>query len=167
MIYNHRIGSIYHLYTTYILPSGWLYATYHLLREPGNSIDITVNHLRTSLDKAGCLFFRPLAPIALSRSSSHWSALWLPKTFVPCVSHYGSMGRGCIFTYMFMLDFHVKCIGKCTIHGSYRVLRTQKTFQLLPSDLIIIQIEVTFFPLKRSLDKAPKAKGHSEEAADG
>ena len=39
MICNHPIGSIYHLYTTYILPIGWLYATYHLLREPGNSID--------------------------------------------------------------------------------------------------------------------------------
>ena len=40
MIYNHPIGSIYQLYTTYILPIGWLYATYHLVREPGNSIDI-------------------------------------------------------------------------------------------------------------------------------
>ena len=27
--------------TTYILPIGWLYGTYHLLREPGNSIDST------------------------------------------------------------------------------------------------------------------------------
>ena len=27
------IGSIYHLYTTSILPIGWLYGTYHLLRE--------------------------------------------------------------------------------------------------------------------------------------
>ena len=26
---------------TYLLPIGWLYATYHLLREPGNSIDAT------------------------------------------------------------------------------------------------------------------------------
>ena len=33
------MGNIYHLYTTYILPSGGLYATYHLLREPGNSIE--------------------------------------------------------------------------------------------------------------------------------
>ena len=39
MIYSPPIGSIYHLYTTYILPIGWLYATYHLLREPGNSIE--------------------------------------------------------------------------------------------------------------------------------
>ena len=39
MIYNHPIGSIYHLYTTYILPIGLLYATYHLLREPGNSVE--------------------------------------------------------------------------------------------------------------------------------
>ena len=37
--YNPPLGSIYHLYTTYILPIGWLYGTYHLLREPGNSID--------------------------------------------------------------------------------------------------------------------------------
>ena len=33
------IGSIYHLYTTCILPSGGLYATYHLLREPETTID--------------------------------------------------------------------------------------------------------------------------------
>ena len=33
------IPLIYHLYTTYILSIGWLYAPYHLLREPGNSID--------------------------------------------------------------------------------------------------------------------------------
>ena len=38
-----QFGSMYHLYTIhiyiYILPIGLLYATYHLLREPGNSID--------------------------------------------------------------------------------------------------------------------------------
>ena len=39
MIYNPPIGTIYHLYTTYKLPIGGLYITYHLLREPGNSID--------------------------------------------------------------------------------------------------------------------------------
>ena len=39
--YNHPIGNIYHLYTTYLLPIGWLYGTYHLLWEPGNSIDKT------------------------------------------------------------------------------------------------------------------------------
>ena len=37
-MYNHPIGSIYHLYTTYILPSGELYATYHLLWEPETTI---------------------------------------------------------------------------------------------------------------------------------
>ena len=40
MAYNPPIGSIYHLYTTHILPSGGLYATYHLLREPETTIDI-------------------------------------------------------------------------------------------------------------------------------
>ena len=39
VIYNHPIGSIYHLITTFTLPIGWLLATCHLLREPGNSID--------------------------------------------------------------------------------------------------------------------------------
>ena len=34
MAYNPPISSIYHLYTTYILPSGGLYATYHFLGEP-------------------------------------------------------------------------------------------------------------------------------------
>ena len=37
---NPPIGSIYHLYTTYILPSGGLYAIYHLLGEPETTIDI-------------------------------------------------------------------------------------------------------------------------------
>ena len=39
MTYNPPEGSIYHLYTTYILPSGGLYATYHLLGEPETTID--------------------------------------------------------------------------------------------------------------------------------
>ncbi len=38
-IVHPPIGSIYHLYTTYILPSGGLYATYHLLGEPETAID--------------------------------------------------------------------------------------------------------------------------------
>ena len=41
MAYNPPIGSIYHLYTTYILPSGGLYATYHLLGEPETTIEYT------------------------------------------------------------------------------------------------------------------------------
>ena len=40
MAYNPPIGSIYHLYTTYILPSGGLYATYHLLGEPETTIEV-------------------------------------------------------------------------------------------------------------------------------
>ena len=32
---------MYHLYTTYILPIGWLCITYHLLREPETAIDLT------------------------------------------------------------------------------------------------------------------------------
>ena len=39
MPYNPPIGSIYQLYTTYILPIGWLYITYHLLREPETAIE--------------------------------------------------------------------------------------------------------------------------------
>ena len=39
MAYNPPIGSIYHLYTTYILPSRGLYNPYHLLPEPEKSID--------------------------------------------------------------------------------------------------------------------------------
>ena len=45
MAYNPPIGSIYYLYTTYILPSGGLYATYHLLGEPETTID---NHINLS-----------------------------------------------------------------------------------------------------------------------
>ena len=33
------VGNIYHLYTTYILPIGWLYITYHLLGEPESTIE--------------------------------------------------------------------------------------------------------------------------------
>ena len=39
MAYNPPIGSIYHLYTTYILPSGGLYNPYHPLQEPEKSIE--------------------------------------------------------------------------------------------------------------------------------
>ena len=39
MAYNPPIGSIYHLYTTYILPSGGLYNPYHRLGEPETTID--------------------------------------------------------------------------------------------------------------------------------
>ena len=40
MAYNPPIGSIYHLYTTYILPSRGLYNPYHLLPEPEKSIEV-------------------------------------------------------------------------------------------------------------------------------
>ena len=39
MAYNPPIGSIYHLYTTYILPSGGLYNPYHLLGQPETTIE--------------------------------------------------------------------------------------------------------------------------------
>ena len=52
MAYNPPISSIYHLYTTYILPSGGLYATYHLLREPETTIEYT-NHI-PSLKLTAC-----------------------------------------------------------------------------------------------------------------
>ena len=39
-IVHPPIGSIYHLYTTYILPFGGLYATYHLSWEPETTIDL-------------------------------------------------------------------------------------------------------------------------------
>ncbi len=42
-IFHPPIGSIYHLDTTYILPSGGLYATYHPLQEPEKSIDVSVS----------------------------------------------------------------------------------------------------------------------------
>ena len=44
--YNLPIGSIYHLYTTYILPSGRLYATYHLLVANLASLRITARDFR-------------------------------------------------------------------------------------------------------------------------
>ena len=56
MAYNPPIGSIYHLYilyTTYILPSGGLYATYHLLDllgEPETTIDLGENRLQGPTD---------------------------------------------------------------------------------------------------------------------
>ena len=43
------IGSIYHLYTTYILPSGGLYATYHLLGEPETTLEKISNKMTKNL----------------------------------------------------------------------------------------------------------------------
>ena len=39
-IVHPPIGSIYHLYTTYILLSGGLYNPYHLLGEPETTVDL-------------------------------------------------------------------------------------------------------------------------------
>ena len=54
MAYNPPIGSIYHLYTTFILPSGGLYATYHLLGEPKTTIDFWGSNKVTFQGKASC-----------------------------------------------------------------------------------------------------------------
>ena len=53
MAYNPPIGSIYHLYTTYILPSGGLYATYHLLWEPETTIDKMLESYQYDLTNSG------------------------------------------------------------------------------------------------------------------
>ena len=42
MAYNHPIGSIYRLYTGYILLSRGLYIPYHLLPEPAKTIEYVV-----------------------------------------------------------------------------------------------------------------------------
>ena len=39
MAYNPPIGSMYQIYTTYILPSGGLYNPYHPLQEPEKTIE--------------------------------------------------------------------------------------------------------------------------------
>ena len=44
-IIHQLAGNSYRLYTTYILPSGGLYATYHLLGEPETTIDFLVDFL--------------------------------------------------------------------------------------------------------------------------
>ena len=62
------IGGRYHIipqlavYTTYILPIGWLYGTYHLLREPGNSIDTRVIYFITTPKFMHPIFFGGRAP---------------------------------------------------------------------------------------------------------
>ena len=64
------IGSIYHLYTTYILPTGWLYITCHLLREPETAIDLGSFHSPRS----------PWIPFWLPLRASHLVSPW------PCAS---------------------------------------------------------------------------------
>ncbi len=102
--YNPPIGSIYHLYTTYILPSGVLYATYHLLGEPETSIEFLSGliylmaswlgfhlfHLQKETNKSDlvafktcffffqrmfCLFFREW----ISRTEGAWSCTQVCK----------------------------------------------------------------------------------------
>ena len=46
---------LHHLYTTYILPSGGLYATYHLLREPDTTIDQWMRLLQCTAMTSGNL----------------------------------------------------------------------------------------------------------------
>ena len=50
-IVHPPIGSIYHLPTTYMLPSGGLYATYHPLREPETTIDFGVKWISIRPEK--------------------------------------------------------------------------------------------------------------------
>ena len=59
------IGGRYHIipqlavYTTYILPIGWLNITYHLLREPETAIEVnsSLKHSRRSIPRIGSLAF--------------------------------------------------------------------------------------------------------------
>ena len=41
--YNNLIGSIYRLYTGYVLPSRGLYNPYHLVPEPEKSIELSLD----------------------------------------------------------------------------------------------------------------------------
>ena len=50
--YNPPIGSIYHLYIAIILPSGGLYATYHLLGEPETTIDSIFDGFKQDSDQS-------------------------------------------------------------------------------------------------------------------
>ena len=80
-------GGRYHIipqlavYTTYILPIGWLCGTYHLLREPGNSIENEthetgyVNHESDS--KYGEIFPRP------QWKKNILTSKWSPVPFPP------------------------------------------------------------------------------------
>ncbi len=82
MAYNPPIGSIYHLYTTYILPSGGLYVTYRLLREPETTIEksgrkspeqgsFSTNHQKKTLKCSKNTFFVPLNTKSSSKILRH------------------------------------------------------------------------------------------------
>ena len=64
MAYSPPIGSIYHLYTTYILPSGGLYNLYHLLGEP----ETTIDHSSCPFPKDSLLFIEACCGCALLSS---------------------------------------------------------------------------------------------------
>ena len=95
-IYNHPIGSIYHLYTTYsILPSGGLYATYHLLGEPETTIEISLSPKKTfpkpkrgsqPSDKTQVQRLSLAMRLGSERKKisdlvSHWAGKVIPKTW--------------------------------------------------------------------------------------
>ena len=121
----------------------------HLQNKPWTKLDVSFSGHWPLLLCHGLLLIDQL--FGFRRNSSHAFPI-------------GSMGR--LYIYLHECLIFMVNVGKYTIHGSYGVLRTWKTFQLLPSDLFIIQIEVTFFPLKRSLDKTPKF-GSLGRVADG
>ena len=60
------------VYKRYILPIRWLYATYHLLREPGNSIE-TLN-----VQSSSQVLVRSVDPQRLPKATK-WQAAWLWK----------------------------------------------------------------------------------------
>ena len=69
--YNPPIGSIYHLHTTYILPIGWLYITYHLLREPETAIDLIPRFTRSDN-----LYRFNEDPDTSNIASDYWLLFW-------------------------------------------------------------------------------------------
>ena len=74
-----NICNIYLVYKRYILPIGWLYATYHLMQEP-----------ETSVEKEDVrVFLRPLTPKLRWILALHLAAKKLPQEIIGDVSTVG------------------------------------------------------------------------------
>ena len=71
-IVHPPIGSIYHLYTTYILPSRGLYNPYHLLPEPEKSIEGLAKASPNPRNSEGFWKTTWIIPVSFSGTPSKW-----------------------------------------------------------------------------------------------
>ena len=85
VIYNHPIGSIYHLYTTYILPSRGIYSPYHPLQEPEKSIELVICSICAMVKRRVSLGMGNLPPLIGNPYNGYINPYYWVDEFIPFI----------------------------------------------------------------------------------